>query len=288
MRLLLAAAASLTLLLAPPAHAVVGGTPLDVAADAPWLVKAGPCSGTLVAPDLVVTAAHCADGTPLAQLAARPAAGGPAVPAVALTVHPSYGLAPTPHHDVAAIGLAAAPAGTAVLPVAGGPPAAATPVWVAGWGATDVAGTERKPVFGPRAADPLRGALAALDRTTCTRWYAGHKPRTPLDASMVCARDPLEPAGLGRAVAPCLGDSGGALVAPGPVLAGVFSWTHRCGDEGDPSVFTGAGAVRAVVARASRRPGSARARGAASSRGRRAARRPGATRRGARGRAAAR
>ncbi len=54
----------LLLLLAAPAHAVVGGSRADV----PWYVPTGICGGTLIAPDRVATAAHCVDPVELEQL----------------------------------------------------------------------------------------------------------------------------------------------------------------------------------------------------------------------------
>ena len=54
--LLLACCASL--ILAAPASAVVGGEKIALT-DVPWFAMVGGCGGTLVAPDRVVTAAHC-------------------------------------------------------------------------------------------------------------------------------------------------------------------------------------------------------------------------------------
>ena len=48
---------ALCLLAAAPAGAVVGGSPLDEA-QVPWFANLG-CGGSLVAPDRVLTAAHC-------------------------------------------------------------------------------------------------------------------------------------------------------------------------------------------------------------------------------------
>src|SRR3712207_1000322 len=68
-RRLVVLAASLTLLVCPSAHAVVGGSTV-AAGEYPWqvaLLMATPggtslCGGTLIAPDRVLTAAHCTAG----------------------------------------------------------------------------------------------------------------------------------------------------------------------------------------------------------------------------------
>jgi hypothetical protein len=50
-------AAGLCLLAAAPAGAVIGGSPL-AEAQVPWFANLG-CGGSLVAPDRILTAAHC-------------------------------------------------------------------------------------------------------------------------------------------------------------------------------------------------------------------------------------
>ena len=63
--------AALCLVAAAPAGAVVDGEPLDEA-QVPWFANLG-CGGSLVAPDRVLTAAHCVGG----ERARRPHRRGP-------------------------------------------------------------------------------------------------------------------------------------------------------------------------------------------------------------------
>ncbi len=47
---------------APPTRAIIGGVP-TAAGSFPFLVDTGGCTATLIAPDRVLTAAHCVAGT---------------------------------------------------------------------------------------------------------------------------------------------------------------------------------------------------------------------------------
>ena len=75
-------------LAAAPAHAVVGGDPVDPAA-VPWFASVGGCGGTLVAPDRVVTAGHCVAGFPLEAFQAV-AVAGVARQATRIALHPDW------------------------------------------------------------------------------------------------------------------------------------------------------------------------------------------------------
>lgn len=109
------------------------------------------CSGTVVAPGAVLTAAHCVtrrDGTPydpgaVTVVTGRPdlrgGAGGQLHGAVQVLVHPAFDVVGV-RFDAAPIGLDFAAAAPAIA-LAAGDPVAGTVARVAGWGTIDGAGS---------------------------------------------------------------------------------------------------------------------------------------------------
>lgn len=96
-RLVLFAAVALGLaeaLAATPAHAIVGGAPAgaEMAAQTVMIVstRGAACTGAVLAPDLVLTAAHCV-APPADYAVALVGSGAPElVPAARIAVHPAY------------------------------------------------------------------------------------------------------------------------------------------------------------------------------------------------------
>jgi secreted trypsin-like serine protease len=246
-----------------PAPAVVGGHPADPSAH-PWLVGDGGCTGALVAPDRIVTAAHCVEGGDPADerwfLGAVPARTGRPLTIAAIGTHPRW--VPLDRqrevsgHDLAVLRVDPPVLDVPPLRMAGPADAALAAagarVTTVGWGATAAAGTPARPDFPGPSPTPNAGELTVVDRASCERWYrnAPSDPG-PVPPATICAGDLDGP----PLVSPCVGDSGGPLLATDPeglpVMVGVFSFMHRCGADGDPSVHGDVAAAASFLTAAS-------------------------------------
>lgn len=228
--------------------------------------RAHRCGGTLIAPDLVVTAAHCVakggfagDGaaavlkTRRVRLGSLELGKGGATYAIdAMAVHGAYRPEQTPH-DIALLRLkpdrdSTYEAGKPITLLAGrdaSPPLqAGVPIAAYGWGYTGVVAPQANPLFtqgGELQRNPGKlqmGELEAQGWKDCRK-----RMGDDLGPRMLCAVSRKDP-GTGQAprhVFSCRGDSGGPLVREvggQEMLVGVASWSRGCGYGDYPSVYT--------------------------------------------------
>ncbi|WP_434597550.1 serine protease [Streptomyces sp. A5-4] len=233
---------------------VIGGQPVEIS-KTPWVVavasrdrfggtRAGQfCGGVLVAPDKVVTAAHCVSqdvlGVPLGRMSDLKViagrsdlreADGKEIPVSAVRVNPEYN-ASTNSGDVAVLTLSSARPADDAIAIAGKTDTAyesGTLAAVYGWG--DTTGGGAYP-YALRAAP-----VGVLPDAACERAYPGFTNGRYTAATMLCAGDP---AGGHDA---CQGDSGGPLVVGGRLI-GLVSWGSGCGQARNPGVYTRMSAV---------------------------------------------
>lgn len=215
----------------PSAHAVVNGTPVAEGERTftAALLRNGSqiCGGSVIASDLVMTAAHCVDGRDAEEFSVSVGATdytqGTEIAVTEVTVHPDY--ADEPSADVAILRLASsAPVEPITLADSGDDDleAPGSPAVVTGWG----------------SQIPLVGMLPPTDTDLYEvelHVVADDDPEcgTPDPADQVCASDFLEDS--------CQGDSGGPLFADlpgGAVQIGIVSSGVGCAVPGFAGYYT--------------------------------------------------
>jgi len=243
------ACALLALAVPASASAVVGGKAVQPG-NYPFAVAVGDiaspfCGGTLIAPNAVLTAAHCITGMPTALEQYRVLVGSPRISGALATsgathlfgvtavyVHPKFSER-SMHYDAALLILDRPVTGVRTVPMADVSPLAGTTVSAAGWGLTD----ERNDT----QPDQLRSVVLKVGTMReCTR---GNKILGEYFApSMMCASKP------GRDT--CSGDSGGPLIGTSnghATLIGITSFGYGCAQAGHPGVYTRVSAIHAWV-----------------------------------------
>jgi trypsin len=214
---------------APAKPLIVGGEQASNSA-VPWMValttsatESAYCGGALVAPDRVVTAAHCIAGyepnrvrVVVGRTDLRSSEGEDRT-VLRVWMHPDY-RSPMGGADVAVLTLdRSVPYDTLPLETdqnAYPPGRAAT---VLGWGYTSEGG--------PSSPSLRRAELPLVSDAVCAATFRQFARRL-----MVCAGNP------DGGVDACYGDSGGPLVADGRLI-GITSWGSGCARARTPGVF---------------------------------------------------
>ncbi|MEU7480624.1 serine protease [Lentzea sp. NPDC042327] len=184
------------------------------------------CGGTLVAPNKVVTAAHCTEGD--SASAVRVVAGrddknstaGTVARVTRIWIHPSY-TDVTRGYDVSVLTLDRNLSQTPIKFATSADSAlyaAGTSSTILGWGTTSSGGSASRYL--------LKATVPLTSSSSCSSSYGSDFNAT----HMVCA-------GYAQGgTDTCQGDSGGPLVAGGKLI-GITSWGEGCASAGYPGVY---------------------------------------------------
>lgn len=207
---------------------VVGGTKADQG-EFPFMVRLSMgCGGALYAKDIVLTAAHCVDGsgpntgiTATAGVVDLEDSNAISVKSTEVLQAPGYN---GKGKDWALIKLEK-PIDLPTLPIAGDDKFNTGDFDIAGWGADKEGGSQQRHL--------LKAKVPSIDDATCQKAYGDQL--TP--GEELCAGN-LDTGGVDT----CQGDSGGPMFrkddAGAWIQVGIVSWGEGCARPGKPGVYT--------------------------------------------------
>mmetsp|Transcript_6478 Transcript_6478/g.9455 ORF Transcript_6478/g.9455 Transcript_6478/m.9455 type:complete len:379 (-) Transcript_6478:116-1252(-) len=184
------------------------------------------CGGSLIARDMVLSAAHCADVYSYDAVIGRhdhDEWDGDRVDVIWQYIHPNYSDS-TNNYDIMVVKLSrptSANVATVKLNSSNSIPSSGQSVTVVGWGVTELGST----------SDELNEVeVTVVSQASCRSSYGSNL----IKDEMLCAADPNQDS--------CQGDSGGPLFLKGAdaesdVQVGVVSWGYGCADEFYPGVY---------------------------------------------------
>ena len=237
-----------SLIFTAQAGAVVGGEKV-ASEDVPWFAMVGACGGTLVAPDRILTAAHCMTGQTAAQIGGA-TVNGQTRKVTAVGMHPNWRQRNGENYvdDVALVQLESPVLGVPQVTLGGTDPGVAT---IVGTGAVYAPGTGHGEIETIKDGGLNQAVLRSMTDRDCAKSFGDHRPSSGERFDAKRMRCSIDQDGKAPLSSGCFGDSGGPLVtglASAPVLLGVVSWgSDRCGADHTPSVFADVSLYRSFI-----------------------------------------
>lgn len=199
------------------------------------------CGASLVAPDLIITAAHCVDGLEKNLLIAYvnayiPGQSGSDRQLRLITeriIHPNYDSTSTPSHDMALLKMHAPVTNYSPvkLPETVSQDLTNESFSIMGFGFTTYPGEGKTPHILQEAE------VSFIPNKVCESLYSkADDPNVKIDDSMLCAK------GMDYKIDTCEGDSGGPIILKDKdgedVLVGITSWGYGCAVKGYPGIYS--------------------------------------------------